>query len=96
MKTRTDRLPQIPFRYDALPPDGPWMTQEEAAAYLGVGPYHLNSLIGNTHRIEIVRTTTDRKFACTRASVEAEKEWRDTAKVRRKALRLIGDWFKQF
>ncbi|MFD7449698.1 hypothetical protein [Kitasatospora sp. NPDC059827] len=96
MKTWTDRLPQIPFPYHALPPDGPWLTQEETASYLGIGEYHLNTLTCVTHRIDMVRTTTDKKFACTRASVEAEKEWRDTAKLWRKILRLLRDSLKQF
>lgn len=93
--TWADRLPQIPHSYDALPPDGDWMTQEEAMSYLGIGQYHLNALTCVTHRIDMVRTTGEKKFACTRASVEAEKKWRGTAKLRRRILRLLGDSLKQ-
>ncbi|MEV5011826.1 MULTISPECIES: hypothetical protein [unclassified Streptomyces] len=90
MKTWTDSLPQIPFPYRSLPTGGPWMTQEEAASYLGIGPYHLNVLTSVTHRIDMVRTT-GKELAVTRASVEAEKNWRTSAAFWRKVLRLLKD-----
>ncbi|WP_407914057.1 hypothetical protein [Kitasatospora sp. NE20-6] len=90
MKTWTDRLPQIPFAYRDLPPDGPWTTREEAASCLGIGPYHLNVLTDITHRIDMVRTT-GKELAVTRASVEAEKNWRTTATPWRKIRRLLKD-----
>ncbi|GAA2103145.1 hypothetical protein GCM10009759_38200 [Kitasatospora saccharophila] len=95
MKPWRDSLPQIPFAYRALPPDGAWMTREEAAACLGIGEFHFNSLMTNTHRIDPVRTT-DRQLAVTRASVEAEQHWRATAPRRRKALRLLKDIARSF
>lgn len=87
VKAWTDDLPQIPFPYRGLPAGGPWLTQEEAAAYLGIGPIHLNALTSATHRIEMVRTTGG-GFAVTRAGVEAEKDWRTSAGPRRKTARL--------
>ncbi|MFE6049172.1 hypothetical protein ACFQ6N_00265 [Kitasatospora sp. NPDC056446] len=93
MKTWIDDLPQIPFPYRALPPGGDWMTQEEAAARLGIGTYHLNSLTAGTHRLDLVRTT-GKELAVTRASVEAEARWRATATVGQKAWRLFKDVFK--
>ncbi|MEU6238237.1 DNA-binding protein [Kitasatospora sp. NPDC047058] len=90
MKTWTDSLPQIPFAYRDLPAGGQWMTQEEAASWLGIGQYHLNVLTAVTHRIDLVRTT-GREFAVTRASVEAEKDWRTTASFGQKVLRLLKD-----
>ncbi|MFJ4190880.1 hypothetical protein [Kitasatospora sp. NPDC089509] len=50
MKSWIDDLPQIPFRYRDLPPDGPWMTREEAGTYLGIGQYHMNALTSVTPR----------------------------------------------
>ncbi|MGW4697811.1 DNA-binding protein [Kitasatospora cineracea] len=90
MKTWTDDLPQIPFSCCDLPEGGEWMTQEEAATYLGIGPLHLNGLMLNTHRIDLVRTS-GKDLVVTRASVEAEKHWRDTAPRWRKLLRLFKD-----
>ncbi|WP_371774321.1 DNA-binding protein [Streptomyces sp. NBC_01438] len=90
MKTWTDYLPQIPFSCCDLPEGGEWMTQEEAASSLGIGPIHLNALTHNTHRIDLVRTT-GKELAVTRASVDAEKHWRATAPRWRKALRLLKD-----
>ncbi|MEV7596988.1 hypothetical protein AB0O91_06315 [Kitasatospora sp. NPDC089797] len=90
MKRWTDDLPQIPFPYRGLPPDGPWMTMEEAAARLGVGHYRMNLLTAGTYRIDIVRTT-GKEFAVTRASVEAERNWRTTATVPQKLWRLFKD-----
>jgi hypothetical protein len=90
VKTWTDSLPQIPFPYRGLPAGGPWLTQEEAASYLGIGPYHLNALTSVTRRIDMVRTA-GRELAVTRASVEAEKKWRTTAALRRKVVRLLKD-----
>ncbi|MFE9853470.1 DNA-binding protein [Streptomyces sp. NPDC005576] len=94
MKTWTDDLPQIPFAYRDLPEGGEWMTREEAASSLGIGELHLNALLMNTHRIAMVRTTTGRELAVTRASVEAEKQWRATASHWHKALRLLKDTLK--
>ncbi|GAA2787792.1 hypothetical protein ACFQ0M_45905 [Kitasatospora aburaviensis] len=93
MKTWIDDLPQVPFPYRDLPPGGEWMTREEAAARLGVGEYHLNALTHGTRRIDLVRTTGP-ELALTRASVEAEKRWRDTANVGQKAWRLVKDLLK--
>ncbi|GLW59321.1 hypothetical protein Kpho01_73310 [Kitasatospora phosalacinea] len=90
VKTWTDDLPQIPFSCCDLPEGGEWMTQEEAASYLGIGPIHLNGLTHNTHRIDLVRTT-GKDLVVTRASVEAEKHWRVTAPRWRKLLRLFKD-----
>ncbi|MFJ8474460.1 DNA-binding protein [Kitasatospora sp. NPDC094011] len=93
MKRWIDDLPQIPFRYRDLPPDGPWMTMEEAGTHLGIGHYHMNALTAVTHRIDMVRTT-GKELAVTRASVEAEKHWRTTATVRQKLWRLFKDILK--
>ncbi|MFC8448228.1 hypothetical protein [Kitasatospora sp. NPDC057223] len=90
MTTWTDNLPQIPFSCCDLPEGGEWMTQEEAASCLGIGPIHLNTLTHSTHRIDMVRTT-GRDLAVTRASVEAERLWRATAPRWRKVLRLLED-----
>ncbi|MFE2347950.1 hypothetical protein [Kitasatospora cineracea] len=95
MKTWIDGLPQIPFAYHQLPEGGEWMTREEAASCLGIGEFHLNSLMANTRRIDPV-CTADRKPAVTRASVEAEKHWRDTAPRWCKALRLFKDIARSF
>ncbi|MFE6867680.1 hypothetical protein ACFVFS_14045 [Kitasatospora sp. NPDC057692] len=93
--TWTDKLPQIPFSYHNLPEGGEWMTREEAASYLGIGPVHLNALTHNTHRLDMVRTT-GKDLAITRASVEAEKHWRATAPRWRKTLRLLKDILLSF
>lgn len=90
MKTWTESLPRVPFRYRDLPEDGPWMTQEDAASYLGIGAYHLNALTSVTHRIGMARTTGE-ELVVTRVSVEAEKNWRTTAAPWRKILRLLKD-----
>ncbi|MFD8479379.1 DNA-binding protein [Kitasatospora sp. NPDC059673] len=90
MKTWIDGLPQIPFGYRQLPHGGEWMTREEAASCLGIGEFHLNSLMANIRRIDPV-CTTDGEVAVTRASVEAEKHWRATAPRWRKVLRLLKD-----
>jgi hypothetical protein len=90
VKTWTDSLPQVPFPYRGLPAGGPWMTQEEAASCLGIGPYHLNVLTSVTRRIDMVRTAGE-ELAVTRASVEAEQHWRTTAAPWRKVLRLLKD-----
>ncbi|MEV7215331.1 DNA-binding protein [Kitasatospora cineracea] len=95
MKTWIDGLPKVPFAYRELPPGGEWMTREEAASCLGIGEFHLNSLMGNTRRIDPV-CTADRKLALTRTSVEAEKRWRASASRWRKVLRLLKDVARSF
>ncbi|MFD8782778.1 hypothetical protein [Kitasatospora sp. NPDC059599] len=74
-----------------LPAGGAWMTQEEAAAHLGIGRYHLNALTCVTHRVDMVRTTGGKELAVVRADVEAEKHWRATATVGQKVWRLLKD-----
>ncbi|MFC8454246.1 hypothetical protein [Kitasatospora sp. NPDC057223] len=86
MKSWTDRLPQVPLPYRALPAEGAWTTQGDAAAQLGVG--RPGGLAGGRPS---ARRRTHRhpgQLAVTRAGIDAEKRGRATASPERKAWRL--------
>ncbi len=78
LKSWADRLPQEPFPYRALPADGRWTTQEDAAVQLGIGLLRVGWLVANRH-LDAVRTTTPGQLAVSRAGIEAERRWRATA-----------------
>ncbi|MGV9250209.1 DNA-binding protein [Streptomyces sp. NPDC003697] len=75
--------------------DDAWMSQPEAARYLGIALTRVGMLIANGH-LTPAENPAGRAGVTTTASVEAEKTWRANATIRAKSTRLLKDtinWF---
>ncbi|THA90022.1 DNA-binding protein [Streptomyces sp. LRa12] len=74
--------------------DDAWMSQPEAAHYLGIALLRVGMLIANAHLTPAEDPAG--RAGVTTVSVEAEKTWRADASIRAKAIRLLKDttnWF---
>ncbi|MFE3857914.1 DNA-binding protein [Streptomyces griseorubiginosus] len=74
--------------------DDAWMSQPEAARYLGIALTRVGMLIANGHLTPAENPAG--RAGVTTASVEAEETWRANATIRAKSTRLLKDtinWF---
>jgi hypothetical protein len=74
--------------------DDAWMSQPEAARYLGIALARVGMLLANGHLAPAENPAG--RAGVTTASVEAEKTWRANATIRAKSGRLLKDtinWF---
>ncbi|MGQ4328618.1 DNA-binding protein [Streptomyces hayashii] len=74
--------------------DDAWLSQPEAARQLGLALPRVGMLIANGRLVPAENPAG--RAGVTTSSVEAEKIWRENAKVRAKFIRLLKDtinWF---
>jgi hypothetical protein len=74
--------------------DGVWMSQPEAAHYLGIALIRIGVLIANDHLAPAENPLG--QSGVTTASVETEKMWRANATIRAKSIRLLKDTIRWF
>lgn len=73
----------------AVVEDQDWMSQFDAAEALHCSAFRIGSLIANEH---LVPAETEAGVAgVTKASVDAEHEWRSSVSMFRRALRVLQD-----